>query len=841
MKEEKETPKKTDIGKIKLIEITEEMERSYLDYAMSVIVQRALPDVRDGLKPVHRRLLFAMYKMGLTHSAKYTKSAKIVGECMGKYHPHGDMPIYDALVRLAQDFSMRYPLIDGQGNFGSIDGDPPAAMRYTEARLDKISDEMLADIEKETVNFVDNFDATLKEPSFLPAKLPNLLLAGCDGIAVGVATKIPPHNLEELIKALSLMIDKTEEVAIGKFTSKATTDELLEFIQGPDFPTGGQIYDFRQIKEIYATGKGKIPMRAKTKIEEGRGGKLSIIINELPYQVNKAKLVAHIAELVKKKKITGITSLRDESDQRGMRIVIEVKKKAKPKTVLNRLFKFSEMQTTYPANMVALIDGIPQTLGLKTMLVEFIRHRQTVVFRRSEFELKKAHYRSHILEGLMIALAHLDAVITTIKRAPDADVARVRLMKKFGLTEIQANAILEMKLRQLARLEREKIENEYKKLALEIAYLTTLLEEPKKILGVVKKEFTELGKQYGDERRTSVFKQSLGKFSEEELVPSESCIITLTKSGYIKRLPQDTYRSQRRGGKGVMGMKTKQMDEVFILLSANTHEKILFFTNKGRVFQLRVYDLPEAERASKGQAIINLIDIEQDETIKAVVTMQSKKDKVKYLFMTTKKGIVKKTEIEKYQNIRASGLIAIKLNRGDELRWVKTIRKDDHILLVTYEGKSIRFKEDDARPTGRDTIGVRGIRLKKGDDVVSMEAFPSLPKRPKDRRLKFFRDIMIVTQNGFGKRTKINEYPTQKRGGMGVKVANITKKTGKVVGAKLVNQKIKNIVLTSKQGQVIKLPLKNIPTLSRDTQGVILMRFTKKRGDSVAALTCLEK
>lgn len=823
--------KQTKAGKIKPVEITKEMEKSYLDYAMSVIVQRALPDIRDGLKPVHRRLLYAMYKLGLTHTSKYTKSAKIVGETMGKYHPHGDLPIYDALVRMAQDFSLRYPLVDGQGNFGSVDGDPAAAMRYTEARPAKISQEILADIDKETVSFIDNFDTSLQEPTFLPAKLPNLLLAGCEGIAVGMATKIPPHNLKEVISSLIVMIDKGE---------KTTLDDLLQHIQGPDFPTGGQIYDAREVAEAYATGKGRIPIRAKARIEEEKNGKFSIIVEELPYQVNKAKLIAHMAELVKKKKITGITALRDESDQRGMQIVIELKKTAKPKTVLNRLFKFTAMQIVYPVNMVALIDNTPQTITLKTALREFIRHRQIIVTRRAEFDLKKAKYRIHILEGLMIALKHLDAVITTIKRAKDADTARQRLMKKFNLTEIQANAILEMRLRQLARLEREKIENEYQELAKLVEYLTSLLEDPKKILAIVKKEFQELGEKYGDERRTKVFKKPLGKFSESALMPAEACMITLTKSGYIKRLRTDTYRAQRRGGKGVIGMKTKEMDEVSFLLNANTHDQILFFTNKGRVFKLKVYELPEAERTGKGQAVINLIDIEQDEKIQAIITFRQDNITIKHLFMATKKGIVKKTKIESYQNIRSSGLIAIKLTREDELCWVKPTRGQDHLLLVTRLGKSIRFSENDVRPTGRDTIGVKGIRLRKDDHVVVMEAFTETMKKPEDRRKKFFRHLLTLTSQGYGKRTDIKEHPLQKRGGMGVKVANLTSKNGKIIAAQLVDQKVNSLALTSKKGQMIKLPLRNIPAMGRDTQGVIMMRFSDPN-DSLAALTCLEK
>ncbi len=1251
--------KQTKAGKIKPVEITKEMEKSYLDYAMSVIVQRALPDIRDGLKPVHRRILFAMYKMGLIHSSKYTKSAKITGEVMGKYHPHGDQPIYDALVRMAQSFSLRYPLVDGQGNFGSVDGDPAAAMRYcissqsrvitnsglekikelkkknphikvisldnqvnniskwfdsgkhptktietfrgfslcgslnhpiltwnknkegkpdlqwklfqniapgdfavinrnpslfpkdpllqkfypkikntrikkhqlpkkmnqslafilgslvadgnigkkqvgfcnshqdylekfksafkkifpdcrhtsleihslhiiyflknlglkpavaktkivpeiiflsskksmasfirgyaegdgsaylsgapeiaftsksrllmtqlqllllrfgiessfrlqkrniyklfirgyqnlnlfkeeinfitrkkqtklfqlcqrnkngrimsktdyipylaeylrdrrdywgnlewlkkhnldryaklkkywpklkkilttedkvlletlikrkylfdkivkvspsgrknvyslkvespchsfisngfishnTEARPAKISQEILADIDKETVNFIDNFDASLQEPTFLPAKLPNLLLAGCEGIAVGMATKIPPHNLKEVVNALITLIDKTSEVKIGEFDSQITLDDLLQHIQGPDFPTGGQIYDARGIAEAYATGKGRIPIRAKARIEEGKGGKFSIIVEELPYQVNKATLIVHIADLVKKKKISGISAIRDESDQRGMQIVIELKRIAKPKTVLNRLFKFTAMQIVYPVNMVALIDNVPQTITLKTALREFIRHRQLIVSRRTEFELQQAKHRIHILEGLMIALQHLDAVITTIKRAQNADVARERLMKKFSLTEIQANAILEMRLRQLARLEREKIENEYQELNKLIEYLISLLTDPKKILAVIKKECQELIEKYGDERRTKVFKKPLGQFSEEALMPAEACMVTLTKGGYVKRLRPDTYRSQRRGGKGVIGMKTKEMDEVGFLLSANTHDSILFFTNKGRVFQLKVYELPEAERTAKGQAVINLIDIEQDEKIQAMIALRLDNVAMKYLFMATKKGMVKKTKIENYQNIRSSGLIAIKLARGDELCWVKPTRGQEHVLLVTHFGKSIRFREEDVRPTGRDTIGVKGIRLQKNDYVVVMETFTSESAKPQDKRRKFFRHLVTVMEKGYGKRTPISEHPLQKRGGQGVKVANLTSKNGKVIASRLVDQKVNSLALTSKKGQMIKLPLRNIPAMGRDTQGVIMMRFSQK-ADSVAALACLEK
>lgn len=858
------------IGKVKPVEITEEMKQSYLDYAMSVIVARALPDVRDGLKPVHRRILYAMQQLGLGHSSSYTKSAKVVGETMGKYHPHGDMPIYDALVRLAQDFSMRYPLIDGQGNFGSVDGDPPAAMRYTEVKMKKISAEMLTDLEKETVDFIDNFDGSLKEPVFLPAKLPNLLLMGSDGIAVGMATRIPPHNLNEVIDAIGLMIEKGKvtpqvkeenghedifeikrirfdelsqegevEMPVSTFESEVTIEGLMKFIKGPDFPTGGEIYDQEEINQAYTTGKGKILMRAKSTIEETKRGKYQIIITEIPYQVNKARLVSKIAHLIKEKRVIGISGLRDESDRQGLRIVLDLKKTAKPKAILNSLYKYTPMQTTYPVNMVALIDGVPQTLNLKQILIEFIRHRQQVITRRTIFELKEAKKRAHILEGLKIALDNLDAVIKTIKRSRDVETARKNLMKKFGLTEIQANAILEMQLRRLAALERKKIEDEYKEIGKKIVYLTGLLEKPEKILTLIKKELSELKEKYGDPRRTKVYLQSLKEFSEADIVPAENCLVVATKTGYIKRLPIGTYRSQRRGGKGVKGMTTKETDEIAQTFLANTHDKILFFTNRGRVFAIRAWELPEGTRTSRGQAVINLINIEQGEQVQAVLNLKEGAKKG-FLLMATKRGVVKKTALVDFANIRSSGLIAIKLYRGDELCWVKPTQGQDQVLLVSYNGKSIHFKEENVRPMGRDTRGVRGIKLKKGDYVVGMEVFAAKMKRPKDKRRRHFRDILVIMENGLGKRTNIKEYPLQKRGGIGVKAANVTRKTGKIVASLMVTQKIKNVILTSKKAQVIKLPLRNIPRLGRDTQGVIMMRFSKT-GDQVAAVTCLEK
>lgn len=860
-----------EIGKVKSVEITAEMKKSYLDYAMSVIVSRALPDIRDGLKPVHRRILYAMEQMGLSHSSRYTKSAKVVGEVLGKYHPHGDMPVYDALVRLAQHFSMRYPLIDGQGNFGSVDGDPPAAMRYTEVKLAKITQEILADIGKNTVDFVTTFDGSLKEPQFLPAKLPNLLLMGADGIAVGMATKIPPHNLGEVIDALIYIIEKgkitippkkaaKEEFEVKKikleqdnsvanllssdyvFESEASLENLLRFIKGPDFPTGAEIYNQNDIIQAYSTGRGKILMRAKAKIEEAKRGKTRILISELPYQVNKASLVAKIAHLIKEKRISGIADLRDESDRHGLTIVLDLKKTAKPKAILNSLYKFTPMQTTYPVNMVVLVDGTPLTLNLRQILIEFIKHRQAIVVRRTIYDLDAAKKRAHILEGLKIALDNLDAVIATIKKSRSVETARRNLMNKFSLTEIQANAILEMRLRRLAALERKKIEDEYQEAGKQIDHLTSLLAHPEKILKVIKVELRQLKQSYADPRQTKVYPQPLGEFSQEDLVPQEKCLITLTKTGYVKRLSVDTYRSQRRGGKGVTGMATKKADEIAHFLTGETHDNVLFFTNKGRVFAIRAWEVPESSRVSKGQAIINLINIEQGEQIQAVLNLKENlsRSKHQYLFMVTKKGMAKKTSLDKFTNIRSSGLIAIKLKREDELCWVKLAANQNHLLLVTHLGKSIHFDQNDVRPMGRGTTGVRGIRLKRNDYVVGMEVFDPKSKRPQDRRRKFFTDVLVVMEKGLGKRTNIKEYPLQRRGGVGVKVAHVTKKTGKIVANQLVTQKVKQIILTSKKAQVIKLPLRNIPRLGRSTQGVILMRFSKP-DDSVAAVTCLEK
>ncbi|HEX9007632.1 MAG TPA: DNA gyrase subunit A [Patescibacteria group bacterium] len=849
---------KTEWGTIRSTQIVDEMERSYLDYAMSVIVARALPDVRDGLKPVHRRILFAMKEMGITHKSPYKKSARIVGEVLGKYHPHGDTAVYQTMVRLAQEFSMRYPLVDGQGNFGSIDGDSAAAMRYTEARLSKIAAEILEDIDKNTVDFVDNFDGSQQEPLVLPAKLPNLLLMGSDGIAVGMATKIPPHNLVEVVNAVKALIKKSKvtlsseikvdgierqnyKEIIGTLDSGIEIDELCEHIKGPDFPTAGVIYNSEEIKKMYQTGKASITVRGVAEIVEKKSGRFQIVISELPYQVNKAKLITDIAELVKKKKIEGISDLRDESDRKGMTVAVDLKKDAKPKNVLNNLYKYTELQTSFPANIVALTsDGTPHLLNLKQILIEYVCHRQSVVVRRSQFELISAKDRAHILEGLLIALKNIDDVIETIKKSPDTDTARVNLMTKFGLTEIQATAILDMQLRRLAALERQKIEEEYRQLMATIDRLVAILKDPEKVLGIIVEEIDKLAADYKEPRRTKIVKSAPDALSEEDLIPAEETIVTLTKSGYIKRMPISTFRTQKRGGKGVSGMTIKETDEINILTNANTHDRLLVFTSKGKVFALKVWELPEGSRISKGQAIINLINIETDETIQSMLPMSSVQDKSSYLFFTTKAGVVKRTALSKYENIKSNGLIALKLNPGDSLVWVNKTSGKDHILLVSRDGKSIRFNETDVRPTDRDTMGVRGILLKNGDYIISMESFPVEEPVSKDKRVKLFRDLLIVTEKGMGKRTPLPEYPVQNRSGQGLKVSETTDKTGKVSGALLVDQDSEVLLITTSQGQAIKLPIRNIPRLGRATQGVILMRFAKDN-DSVAAVTTISE
>jgi DNA gyrase subunit A len=812
-----EDPVKKVTDKHISVEITEELQRSYLDYAMSVIVSRALPDVKDGLKPVHRRILFAMHELGLTHEAKYRKSATVVGEVLGKYHPHGDSPVYDALVRLAQNFAMRYPLVDGQGNFGSVDGDPPAAMRYTEARMAKISSEMLVDIEKETVAFTDNFDATRKEPLVLPAKLPNLLLNGSAGIAVGMATNIPPHNLNEVCDAIIHLINNPD----------ANVEELMKFIKGPDFPTGGAIFDINEIRAAYATGKGRILMRAKAEIEEDRGGKFVIIVSEIPYQVNKAQLIAKIAELVKDKKVEGISDLRDESDRKGMRIVIELKRDSRPRSILNNLFKHTAMQLAFNVNIVALVDGVPITLALKQILSEYIRHRQQVVTKRTQFELDAAKRRLHILEGLKIAVDNLDAVIETIKKSPDAEAAKNNLMRKFKLTEIQAVAILDLQLRRLAALERQKIEDEYKETIKTISSLEALLASPKKILGMIEKELSEIKEKYGDDRRTRVYQQAAGDFSEEDLIPKEQAIVTITKSGYIKRIPVSTYRTQNRGGKGVSGITVKEEDSVANIFSATTHDAVLFFTKSGKVYQLKVYDLPEGSRTAKGSAIVNLIEIDQGDAITAVLNIPTE-TKNGFLFMVTKKGVVKKTSLTDFANIRRSGVIAINLAASDELRFVILTSGTNEILLVTKNGMSILFSEKDVRPMGRASAGVIGIRQKGDDELIKAEIADSKA------------DFVVVTEKGFGKRTKISDWPRQGRAGSGVKAAEITDRNGKLAAGLVISSIHEDLLITTAGGHIIKLPIKDIPILTRQTQGVILIRLNDPN-DKVVAVTATKK
>lgn len=814
-------PQQTEYGLVKPRDIETEMQESYLDYAMSVIVARALPDVRDGLKPVHRRVLFSMHELGLTSHAKYRKSATVVGDVLGKYHPHGDIAVYDTLVRLAQNFSMRYPLVNGQGNFGSMDGDNAAAMRYTEAKLTALSEEMLADIEKDTVDFIPNYDGSREEPLVLPAKVPQLLLNGTLGIAVGMATNIPPHNLGEIIDGTIHIIDNPE----------ATVDDLMGFIPGPDFPTGAQIFNAEEIKTAYATGKGRVLMRAIADIDEKKTGGFRIIISAIPYQVNKADLISKIADLVKLKKIEGITDLRDESDRKdGVRIVIELKHNAYPKKVLNLLYDLTPMQSVFHVNMLALIDGIqPRILTLKNVLEEFIKHRQKVIRRRTEFELNRAKDRAHILEGLKIALDHIDEVISTIRKSETKEIAHKNLMSKFELSNEQSTAILEMRLSALAGLERQKVEDELKEKLKLIKKLEAILGSESEILRIIKEELLEIKEKYADKRRTKINKQQLGQFSAEDLIPNEQVIVSLTKGNYIKRLPISTYHAQNRGGKGVAGMATKEEDTVEHFLVSWTHDDVMFFTDKGRVFNCKVYDLPSASRQAKGQAIVNILQLSPEEKVTAIITLDpKKKDGLKYLFMGTKKGVVKKTLIDAYKNVRKSGLIAIKLRSDDELKWVMTTSGDDRIICVTRNGQSIYFNESNVRPMGRSAAGVRGIRL-KGDDEVKAMAVAT------DENSQVF----TILANGFGKRTKIANFNLQKRGGIGIRASKVSEKTGKVVEVLIVNEEDGDVVIISKNGQVIRTSLKSVKKLGRDTQGVTLMRLNK--GDRVSSMTLLKK
>ncbi len=813
-----------NIGTLQAQPIVEEMRRSYLDYAMSVIVSRALPDVRDGLKPVHRRILYAMWNLGLKPSAKFRKSATVVGEVLGKYHPHGDSSVYDSMVRMAQDFSMRYPLVRGQGNFGSMDGDNAAAMRYTEAKLAPITEELLADIDKRTVNFVPNYDGSQQEPTVLPARLPNLLLNGSMGIAVGMATNIPPHNLRELAGAITYLIDNTD----------ATVEDLMQFVKGPDFPTGGIIYDQSEIVRAYTTGKGGIIMRGRAEVVETKQGGFNIIITEIPFQVNKASLVEKIADLVKEKKLEGIKDLRDESDKDGVRVVVELKKDAFPKKILNSLYKQTQLQETFHVNLLALIDGLqPRVLNLKVALEEYIKHREEVIRRRTEFELEKARDRAHILEGLMIALNNIDAVIKVIKSSADRETAKVNLMKKFKLSEKQAFAIVEMKLGSLANLERLHIENELKEKQALIKELEAILKSRVKILNIIKKDITEVAEKFGDERRTELVVHGIKEFNAEDLVPNEETMVMMTRDGYIKRLSPDTFRVQGRGGKGVIGLTTKEEDMVEFMLTTMTHNDILFFTTRGRVFQLKGYEIPLAQRTAKGQAIVNFLQLPGEEKVTSVLPLD-KITKSAYLFFATEKGVVKKVPIEEFSKVRRSGLIAIKMRDDDTLIWSKPTSGKDEIQLITAHGQAIRFKETDVRPMGRNASGVMGIRLKKNDRVVGMGVINTADKE----QLKKYQVISVMA-NGYGKRTSLGNYKVQARGGSGIKTAKVTDKTGALTNAYVLNSdqmKERDILIISAQGQVIRLPFKAVNELGRDTQGVRLMRF-KIENDSVACVS----
>ncbi len=806
-------------------DIVDEMKKAFLDYAMSVIVDRALPDVRDGLKPVHRRILYSMWQNGLRSSAKFKKCASVVGDVLAKYHPHGDLAVYYSLVRMAQDFSLRYPLVKGQGNFGSIDGDNAAAYRYTESKLQTIAEELLFDIEKETVDFRPNYDGSTKEPSVLPAKLPNLLLNGSVGIAVGMATNIPPHNLTEICDGIAALIENPD----------VTVDELMQYVKGPDFPTSGIIYDINEIKQAYATGKGGIVMRAKTDIVEDKAGQFRILVTEIPYQVNKSTLIERIAELVQEKKIEGIKDLRDESNKDGIRIVIELKRDAYPKKILNQLFKSTQLQETFHVNMLALVDGIqPRVLTLKNILEEYVKHRRSIVKRRTEYDLARAKERAHILEGLRIALLHIDEVIATIKKSKDKDEAKVNLMKKFKLSDLQSQAILDMRLQQLASLERLKVEQEYNEKMELIKELESILKSVKKMLDIIKREVLDIKEKYGDERRTRVVKTPLGEFSAEDLIPEESTVVMMTADGYIKRLPPDTFHAQGRGGKGVAGVTTKEEDQVEHLFSTSTHADLLFFTTRGRVFQIKAYDVPVGSRTSKGQAIVNFLQLAPGEKVATVLSLEGK-NKKGFLVMVTNQGTIKKTSLEDFLNVRRSGLIAISLHEGDDLKWVKPSSGTDEISLVTKNGQSIRFSEKDVRAMGRTAAGVRGIRLKKNDAVVGMDIIS--PTTAKKGTLELF----TVAENGLGKRTNLSEYKVQGRGGSGIRTMRITAKTGGVVGAYIAEaEDARDIILITKKGVVIRISFKTVPSLGRDTQGVRVMRF-KEEGDIVSSTTFVER
>lgn len=802
--------------------ISAEMRESFIDYAMSVITDRALPDVRDGLKPVHRRILFTCHRLGLTPGARFRKSALVVGDVLGKFHPHGDASVYDAMVKMAQDFSMRYPLILGQGNFGSIDGDPAAAMRYTEAKMSRMSESLLTDLDKETVEWRPNYDGTLKEPSVLPAGVPNILLNGTLGIAVGMATSIPPHNLGEVTAAITHLLDNPD----------ATVEDLMEHISGPDFPTGAVAFNKKDLLHAYSTGKGGVVVRGNAEIVEGKKGDFSIVITSIPYRVNKADLIMRIADLVRDKKIEGIKGLRDESSK-DIRIVVELKGGAHPQKVLNYLYKHTALEDTFHFNMVVLVDGVPQTLSLKGILEEFIKHRREVVRRRTLFDLTKAQDREHILLGLKKALDIIDELIKTIRASKDVPEAHANIVKKFKFSDLQAQAILEMRLSRLANLERKKIEDELAEAQLLVEELQALLASEKKMLGVIKTEVSDLAKKFGDDRATKIMKGAAGVINVEDLVPDEEQVLVLTQGGYVKRTNPEEYRKQKRGGVGVIDLDTKEEDFVTTFLTTSTHSDLLFFTNGGKAYSLKMYDLPEGKRSTKGKAIVNYLSITPEERVTSVLpTRKGQKEGEKFLYMITKQGVAKKVDAASFRDVRRSGLIAIKLGKGDELIAALLVEKGDEIFLSTAKGQSIRFKESDIRAMGRGAGGVRGMKLGSGDAIVGADV---IPKGAKDR------EVLVVSRNGYGKTTKVAEYKTQKRGGSGIKTMNMTQKTGPVIAARVISKEEgvgeDEIVVVSKKGQVIRTELKEIPSLSRSTQGVRVMKL--REGDAIASFVCL--
>ncbi len=805
-----------NIGSLIEQDLSTEIQKSYLDYAMSVIVSRALPDVRDGMKPVARRILYSMWRQNLRSTARYRKSANVVGDVMARYHPHGDASIYDALARLVQDFSMRYPLIEGQGNWGNIDGDSPAAMRYTEARLDKISDEMLTDIAKDTVDFADNYDGSKKEPVLLPSAIPQFLVNGTVGIAVGMATNVPPHNIAEVSKAAIHLIDSPE----------ATIQELMKYVQGPDFPTGGAIYNKKDILQAYATGKGGIVTRAIAEIEEAKNGTFRIIVNEIPYLVNKSQLITKIAENVKADRIQGIRDLRDESDKDGIRIVIELKRDAYPKKVLNQLFDTTDLQKTFHVNMLALVDGgkQPKVLTLKEAIQEHINHRKEVTTRRTKFDLDRARERAHILEGLKIALDHIEEIIATIRKSQTRETAHANLRKNFKLSDAQATAILEMRLSALAGLERKKVEDELKEKRALIKELEGILKDPKKVAALVKGDYEEIIRKYGDERRTRVVASGVGEFSQEDLIPDEPTVITITRGGYIKRIPTSTYQVQHRGGKGVKGITTKEEDIVDLFLATTTHKQLLFFTNQGRVFSTNAYEIPAAARAAKGQAIQNFLELAPNEKVTAFQDVPDAEEVGEYLVMATRMGVIKKTSREEFLNIRRTGLKAITLNANDALEWVGVSSGNDRIITATKNGQAILFSEKDIRPMGRTAAGVRAIKLKGKDEVIGMYVI---------RAGQNDQEVMVITREGFGKRTPLSQYRLQKRSGSGIRTAQVTSKTGDIVQAVVLHSDMipkTDILIVSDKGQVIRIAASSVSKQGRATQGVRVMRPSEKSG-----------